>query len=41
MSENTRKTSDIDKDARKALIRKAFDKCVKQNGKALEKLAKH
>lgn len=41
MSENTSKTSDKDKEARKTLIQQSFDKCVKQNGKALEKLAKH
>lgn len=40
MSENTRKTSDRDKEASKALIRKAFDKCVKRYGKVLEELAK-
>lgn len=41
MSKNTRKTSVDDKEARKALIRKAFDKAVEKYGKTLERLAKH
>lgn len=41
MSENTRKTSNEAKEARKALIRKAYDKCIEKYGKTLERLAKH